>query len=163
VVNTPCILVFLTSKVRFPVEGGRSSVPPEKCCACSYFNQGLSTFLRPGPILSLYRLAGRQVTKEDSLLKGHGNLLKMLLNYANHCKKVHKYSNPSVYEQSVYLFFSLRANFRLCELLPLANRSLFPSGSNGKLIFVLRIFALRAVLEDRIKIVNRMITVLCLF
>jgi hypothetical protein len=83
------------------------------------------------------------------------------------------YSNPSVYEQSVYefllirdaqiniyLFFSSRANFRIYdELLPLANRSLFPSGSNGKLIFVLRVFALRAVLEERIKLVNRGITV----
>jgi hypothetical protein len=58
------------------------------------------------------------------------------------------------------VFFNLRANFRLYELLPHANRSLFPSGSNGKLIFVLRVFALRAVLEERIKLVNRGITVL---
>jgi hypothetical protein len=83
-----------------------------------------------------------------------------------------KYGNPSVYEQSVYefsliryaqintFFFNLRANFRLYELLPLANRSLLPSGSNGKLIFVLRVFAVRAVLEERIKLVNRGITVL---
>jgi hypothetical protein len=45
------------------------------------------------------------------------------------------------------------------ELLPLANRLLFPLGSNGKLIFVLRVFDLRAVLEERIKLVNRGITV----
>jgi hypothetical protein len=85
------------------------------------------------------------------------------------------YSNPSVYEQSVYefshirdaqintYFFNLRANFREYELHPLANRSLFgsnPSGSNGKLILVLWVFALRAVLEERIKLVNRGITVL---
>jgi hypothetical protein len=38
-------------------------------------------------------------------------------------------------------------------------RSLFPSGSNGKLIFVLRVFALRAVLEKRIKHLNRGIPV----
>jgi hypothetical protein len=60
------------------------------------------------------------------------------------------------------MFFNLRANFRLYELLPFANRSLFPTpllGSNGKLIFVLRVFALRAVLEKRIKLVNRGTTV----
>jgi hypothetical protein len=45
------------------------------------------------------------------------------------------------------------------ELLPLANRSLFPSGSNGILIFVLRVFVSRAVSEERIKLVNRGITV----
>jgi hypothetical protein len=52
-------------------------------------------------------------------------------------------------------------SFRLYELLPLANRSLFPAPllENGKSIFVLRIFALRAVLEERIKLVNRGITV----
>jgi hypothetical protein len=36
---------------------------------------------------------------------------------------------------------------------------LFPSGSNGKLIFVLQVFALRAVLGERMKLVNRGITV----
>jgi hypothetical protein len=56
------------------------------------------------------------------------------------------------------MFFNRRANFR-SYLLPLANRSLFRSGSNEKLIFVLRVFALRAVLEERIKLVNRGITV----
>jgi hypothetical protein len=55
--------------------------------------------------------------------------------------------------------FNLQANFRLYELLPLANRSLFPAGSNGRLIFVLRVFVLRAVGEGRIKLVNRGITV----
>jgi hypothetical protein len=39
------------------------------------------------------------------------------------------------------------------------SRRLF-SGSNGKLIFVLRVFVLRAVLEERIKLVNPGITVL---
>jgi hypothetical protein len=34
-----------------------------------------------------------------------------------------------------------------------------PSGSNGKSIFVLRVFALRAVFEEPIKLVNRGITV----
>jgi hypothetical protein len=57
------------------------------------------------------------------------------------------------------LLFNLRANFFKYELLPFANRSLFSSGSNGKLIFVLRVFALRAVLEELIKLVNRGITV----
>jgi hypothetical protein len=55
--------------------------------------------------------------------------------------------------------FNLRANFGFYELLPLANRSLFPSGSNGKLIFALRVFALRAILDKRIKLVNRGINV----
>jgi hypothetical protein len=59
--------------------------------------------------------------------------------------------------------FILRANARLYELLPLASVSLFPSGSNGKLVFVLRVFALRAVLEDRIKLVNRGVPVFSLF
>jgi hypothetical protein len=83
------------------------------------------------------------------------------------------YRNPSVYEKSVYefslirdaqintcFFFNLQANFRLYELLPLANRPLFPSGSNRKLIFVLRVSALRAVSEERIKLENRWIIVL---
>jgi hypothetical protein len=39
------------------------------------------------------------------------------------------------------------------------SRRLF-SGSNGKLIFVLRVFALRAVLKEGIKLINRRITVL---
>jgi hypothetical protein len=54
--------------------------------------------------------------------------------------------------------FNLRADFRSYELLPLANRSVFPSGSNEKLILILRVFALRAVLEEQIKLVNRGIT-----
>jgi hypothetical protein len=86
----------------------------------------------------------------------------------------YKYSNPSVYEQSVYEFSLIRdahinTCFSICEpffacmssFLSQADRcsrSLF-SGSNGKLIFVLRVFALRAVLEDRIKLVNRGIPV----
>jgi hypothetical protein len=40
---------------------------------------------------------------------------------------------------------------------------LFPSGSNGKLIFVLQVFALRAVLEEQINLVNQGITVIVLF
>jgi hypothetical protein len=82
-----------------------------------------------------------------------------------------EYSNLSVYEQSVHEFslvrdaqintcFFFQFTSRLYELLPLSNRSLFPSASNGKLIFVLRVFALRAVLEGRIKLLNRGITVL---
>jgi hypothetical protein len=71
---------------------------------------------------------------------------------------IKKYRNPSVYEQSVYefslvrdsqintFFFNLRANFRVYELLPLANRSLFPAQTLEKLIFVLRVFALREIL-----------------
>jgi hypothetical protein len=55
--------------------------------------------------------------------------------------------------------FQFTSKFRKYELLPLANRSLFPSGSNGKLIFVLRVFALRAVFEERIKLVHWGITV----
>jgi hypothetical protein len=77
-----------------------------------------------------------------------------------------EYSNPSVYEQSFYEFSLTRdAQINICfsiyepifakyELLPLANRSLFPAVSNGKFIFVLRVFALRAVLVERIKLVN---------
>jgi hypothetical protein len=53
--------------------------------------------------------------------------------------------------------FHFTSQFSLFELLPLANRSLFQrifSGSNGELILVLRVFAKRAVLEERIKLVN---------
>jgi hypothetical protein len=53
--------------------------------------------------------------------------------------------------------FQFTSQFSLFELLPLANRSLFASGSNGKLIFVLR-----AVFEDRNKLINRGITVLAM-
>jgi hypothetical protein len=75
-----------------------------------------------------------------------------------------QFTNFPLYEMHKLIpFFNFRANFRSYELLPLANRSLFPSGSNGKLIFVLLVFALRAVLEERIKLVNRGITVLDLY
>jgi hypothetical protein len=60
----------------------------------------------------------------------------------------YEYSNPSAYKQSVYesslirdiqinTFFNLRISSRFYKLLPLTNRSLFPSGSNGKLSFIL--------------------------
>jgi hypothetical protein len=84
------------------------------------------------------------------------------------------YSNPSVYEQSVYKFSLIRdAQISTCFSIykPIfactssfrsqtdrCSRHLF-SGSDGKLIFVLRVFALQAVLEERIKLVNRGITV----
>jgi hypothetical protein len=55
--------------------------------------------------------------------------------------------------------FQFSSQFSQYGLLPVANRSLFPSGSNGKLIFILRIFALRALLEERIQLVNRGIPV----
>jgi hypothetical protein len=35
-------------------------------------------------------------------------------------------------------------------------------GSNGKLIFILQVFTLKAVLEEQIKLINRGITVICL-
>jgi hypothetical protein len=79
------------------------------------------------------------------------------------------YSNSSVYEQSVCEFSLTRdAQINTCfpiykpiftEFLPLANRSLIPSGSIGKFTFVLWVFALWSVLEEQIKLVNRGITV----
>jgi hypothetical protein len=86
-----------------------------------------------------------------------------------------KYSKPSVYERSVYEFSLIRDEqintcFSIYEPIfahtssflsqtDRCSRRLF-SGSNGKLIFVLRVFVLRAVLEERIKLVNRGIPVI---
>jgi hypothetical protein len=86
------------------------------------------------------------------------------------------YSNPSVYEQSVHEFSLVRdAQINTCFSIyePIfaytssflsqtdrCSRRLF-SGSNGKFIYVWRVFAKRAVLEERIKLVNREIPVLC--
>jgi hypothetical protein len=56
------------------------------------------------------------------------------------------YCKPLVYEQSVYEFSLIKDAqinpfFLIYEILPLTNRLLFPSGSNGELIFVLLVFA----------------------
>jgi ABC-type phosphate/phosphonate transport system permease subunit len=85
------------------------------------------------------------------------------------------YSNPSVYKQSVYEFSLIRdAQIYTCFSIyePIftcmssfllqtdhCSQCLF-SGNNGKLIFVLQVFALRAVWEERIKLLNRGIPVL---
>jgi hypothetical protein len=84
---------------------------------------------------------------------------------------ISQYSNLSVYEQSVYEFSLIRdAQINTCfsiyepifaytsSFLAQTDR-LFPSGSNGKLIFVLRVFALLEVSEEQIKLINRGITV----
>jgi hypothetical protein len=79
------------------------------------------------------------------------------------------YNNPSVYDKSVYEFslirdaqintrFSINEPIFACTSFFLSQTDccslrLF-SGSNGKLIFVLRVFAERAVLEDRITLVK---------
>jgi hypothetical protein len=48
-----------------------------------------------------------------------------------------QFTSFCLYEMhKLILFFNLRANFHLYELLPLESHSLFPSGSKGKLIFV---------------------------
>jgi hypothetical protein len=89
--------------------------------------------------------------------------------------KNHQYSNPSEYEQSVYEFSLIRdAQINTCfsvyepifaytssflSQIDRCSRRLF-SGSNGKLNFILWVFALPAVLEERIKLVNRGIIVL---
>jgi hypothetical protein len=119
----------------------------------------------PGVVYYVNRcpLCSRGLTSDQFLLVPRSSVCILPFNLG------FKYSNPSVYEQSVHEFSLIRdAQINTCfsiyepifyELLPLANRSLFPSGSNGKFIFVLRVFALRAVLEERIKLVNREITV----
>jgi hypothetical protein len=69
---------------------------------------------------------------------------------------INKYSNPSVYEQSVYEFSLLRdAQINTCfsvyEPIFSYTRSFLSETdrcSCRKLIFVLRVFALRAVLEE---------------
>jgi hypothetical protein len=85
------------------------------------------------------------------------------------------HSNPSIYEQSVYEFSiiwdaQINTCFSICEPILVYMSSfllqtnhfyrLLFSGSNGKLIFVLWVFALLAVLDERIKLVNWRITVL---
>jgi hypothetical protein len=48
--------------------------------------RGSQPFSEQGATFTLsYRLAGRKVINEDNLLKRHGNLLKMLANYAYYC------------------------------------------------------------------------------
>jgi hypothetical protein len=87
---------------------------------------------------------------------------------------IFKYSNPSVYEQSVSEFSLIRdAQINTCFSI---YKSIFTyttsfllqtdhcswrlfSGSNGKLICVLRVFTLRAVLEEQIKLINQGIPV----
>jgi hypothetical protein len=106
--------------------------------------------------------------QNNSLHAEIGQRLKELLRYASK-----EYSNPSVYEQSVYEFtlirdaqinmFSIYEPIFACTSSFLSqtdrcSRRLF-SGSNRKLIFVSRLFALRVVLEERIKLVNRGISV----
>jgi hypothetical protein len=83
-----------------------------------------------------------------------------------------QYRNTSVYEQPVSEFSLIRdAHINTCSSVyePIfAYTSSFLSqtdrcslsGSNGKLIFVSRVFALRAVLDERIKLVNRGVPVL---
>jgi hypothetical protein len=94
---------------------------------------------------------------------------------ANFHEKLHiftLYSNPSVYEQSVYEFSLLwDAQINACFLiyepvsaytssfLSQTDRSQCFSGSNGKLLFILRVFASWAVLEEWIKLVNQGIPV----
>jgi hypothetical protein len=81
-----------------------------------------------------------------------------------------KYSNPSVYEFSLKRDAQINTCFSIYEPIftytssflsqtDRCSRRLF-SGSNGKLIVVLRVFVLRAVLEERIKLVNRGIPVM---
>jgi hypothetical protein len=83
---------------------------------------------------------------------------------------VNSYSNPSVYEQSVYEFSLVRdaqinTSFSIYEPIfafraPSSHKPIVvPGASSRKLIFVLRVFVLLAVLEERIKLVNRGIAV----
>jgi hypothetical protein len=76
-----------------------------------------------------------------------------------------KYRNPSVYEFPLIRDAQINTCFSIYEPI-LANTSSFLSqtdrcfrrlfsGSNGKLIFVLRVFALREVWDDRLKLANR--------
>jgi hypothetical protein len=81
-----------------------------------------------------------------------------------------KYRNPSVYKQLIYEFFIIwdaQINTRFSIYKPIfaymssflsqtnrCSRHLF-EGSNGKLVFALRIFALRVVLEEQIKLINQ--------
>jgi hypothetical protein len=94
--------------------------------------------------------------------------------YYNRSMLFYMYSNPSVSEQEVYAFSLIRDAqtnnwFSIYELIfsytssflsqtDRCPRRLF-SGSYGKLVFVLRVFALRAALVERFKLVNRGITV----
>jgi hypothetical protein len=59
-------------------------------CGIDDLRQGFSTFsrLRATLILS-YQIAGRNVINEDNLLKRHCDLLKILLNWAYYCIRVH--------------------------------------------------------------------------
>jgi hypothetical protein len=66
--------------------------------------------------------------------------------------RVFAYTRCTIYEPIFAYTSSFLSQTDRCS------RRLF-SGSNGKIIFVLRVFALRAVLEDRMKLVNRGIPV----
>jgi hypothetical protein len=77
-----------------------------------------------------------------------------------------KYSNPSVYEQLVYEFslvWDAQINawfFNLQAIRAPSSRKLIVIPDvNGKLIFVLQVFASQAVLEERIKLINQGITI----
>jgi hypothetical protein len=95
---------------------------------------------------------------------------RRLLPFLRTCYNV--YSNPSVYQQLVYEFLLIRDG-KLLPVFQISSQFLFirapsshkpivvPGASSRKLIFVLRVFALRVVLEERIKLVNRGITVFC--
>jgi hypothetical protein len=85
---------------------------------------------------------------------------------------VHLYSKPSENEQSVYEFSlvwdaQINTCFSICEPIftfwaSSSHKLIVVLGaSSRKLIFVLRVFALRAVLEERIKLVHQGITVFC--
>jgi hypothetical protein len=116
----------------------------------------------------LLRMTGTCIIKAMRAYWGNGDKTPHILNIEI------KYSNPSVYEQSVFEFSLIRdAQINTCfsiyepifaytsSFLSQTDRCSWRifSGSNGKLIFVLRVFALQAILEERIKIVNRGITV----
>jgi hypothetical protein len=97
------------------------------------------------------------------------------IKYLPHMQKLHQkkkfsiYRNPSVYKQLVYEFLLIQdAKINTCfsiyePIFAFTSPFLLQTdrcswhlflGSNGKLIFVLRVFALRTALEERIKLVN---------
>jgi hypothetical protein len=119
----------------------------------------------------------------DQLIKGKQMYIARHYHSVNSCgskeaiESIHQshYSNPSVYEQSVYKFSliqdaQINTYFSIYEPIFAYMSSflsqtdhcsqLLFSGSNGELIFALQVFALRAVFEERIKLVSRRITVL---
>jgi hypothetical protein len=65
-----------------------------------------------------------------------------------------------LYEMHILIpVFQFTIQFSLIRAPSCRKPIVVPVGSNGKLISVSRVFALRAVLEERIKLVNRGITV----